>query len=95
MTEHVLMVSMPVTELKQMINDAVDTALDRKFEPLRRQFEDRLIDRVDAAKALGVTLATLHNWNKNGTLLHVKIGGSVKYRESDITTFLSNKNNKY
>lgn len=92
MAEHVLMISMPVTELKQMINDAVNTALDLKFEPLRRQFEDRLIDRADAAKALGVTLATLHNWNKNATLPHVKIGGCVKYRESDITNFLRSKN---
>lgn len=91
MAEQILITTMSVAELKQMINDAVDTALDRKFEPLRRQFEDRLIDRADAAKVLGVTLATLHNWNKNGTLLHVKIGGSVKYRESDITTFLRNK----
>lgn len=91
MAEQILMVTMTVSEFRQIINDAVNTALDRKFEPLRRQFEDRLIDRTDAAKALGVTLATLHNWNRNGTLLHVKIGGSVKYRESDITTFIRNK----
>ena len=52
MAEHVLMVSMPITELKQMITDAVDKALDTKFEPLRKQFEDRLITTNEAAECM-------------------------------------------
>ena len=72
MAEHVLMVSMPVSELKQMINDAVDTALDRKFEPLRKQFEDRLITANETAEKLGVTRMTLHNLEKREELIDRK-----------------------
>lgn len=91
MAEHVLMVSMPVSELKQMINDAVDTALDRKFEPLRKQFEDRLITANETAEKLGVTRMTLHNLEKREELIPIRIGGKVQYRESDITIYLRKK----
>lgn len=91
MAEHVLMVSMPVSELKQMINDAIDTALDRKFEPLRKQFEDRLITADEAAQKLGVTRMTLYNLEKRKDLIPVRIGGKVQYRESDLTIYLRNK----
>lgn len=91
MAEHVLMVSMPITELKQMITDAVDKALDTKFEPLRKQFEDRLITTNEAAEKLGVTRMTLHNLEKRGELIPVRVGGKVQYRESDITVYLRNK----
>lgn len=91
MAEHVLMVSMPVTELKQMINDAVNSALDLKFEPLRRQFEDRLIDVKETGKKLGVTRQTLVNLEKRGELVPIRVGSSVRYRESDITRYLNSK----
>jgi len=91
MAEPVLMITMSLPELTAMINNAVKQAVKEEFAPLRKQFEDRLISRDEAAEALGVTLATLHNWHKNGTLRHQKIGGSVRYRESDITAYLSSK----
>jgi excisionase family DNA binding protein len=91
MAESVIMVTMTIPELQNMIRSAVNEAVQKEFAPLRRQFEDRLIDRKEAAQVLGVTLSTLHNWHNNGTLSHVKIGGSVKYRESDITAYLSRK----
>lgn len=91
MAESTIMVTMTVNELQAMISNAVTNAVKEEFAPLRRQFEDRLISRKEAAKALGVTLATLHNWANNGTMTPTKIGGSVKYRESDITSHLSKK----
>lgn len=91
MAEHVLMVSMPVSELKQMIAEAVDKALDTKFEPLRKQFEDRLISADETAEKLGVTRMTLYNLEKRGELMPVRVGSKVQYRESDITIFLRNK----
>lgn len=91
MAEQILMVTMTVSEFRQIINDAVDTALDRKFEPLRKQFEDRLITAKEAAEKLRVTRMTLHNLEKREELMPVRIGGKVQYRESDITIYLRNK----
>jgi len=91
MAESVIMTTVSIQELEARMLNIFKEAIKQEIAPLRRQFEDRLIDRKDAAKALGVTLCTLHNWHNNGTLKHVKIGGSVKYRESDITAYLSRK----
>ena len=49
-TKAVLMISMPVTELANLIEIAVDKVLDKRFSPLRRQFEDRLITLKEAAQ---------------------------------------------
>lgn len=88
MAESVLMVTMTVTELQLMIKNAVNEAMSKEFAPLRRQFEDRLIDVKEAAAKLEVTRMTLYNLEKRGELIPLRIGSKVKYRESDITVYL-------
>ena len=63
------MISMPVTELANLIEIAVDKVLDKRFSPLRRQFEDRLITLKEAAQKLGVTDRTMNNLEKRGELI--------------------------
>lgn len=38
----------------------------------------------EAADKLGVDISTLWRWNKSGYLKKIKIGNSVRYRESDV-----------
>jgi predicted DNA-binding transcriptional regulator AlpA len=49
---------------------------------------DRLIDEREAAVALGLSCKTLQRWRWacRGPTWH-KIGGAVRYRESDLTAF--------
>lgn len=91
MAEQILITSISIAELRQMIKEAVDTSLDVRFEPLRKQFEDRLMTANETAEKLGVTRMTLHNLEKRGELMPVRIGCKVQYRESDITIYLRNK----
>lgn len=90
-TKAVLMISMPVTELANLIEIAVDKVLDKRFSPLRRQFEDRLITLKEAAQKLGVTDRTMNNLEKRGELIPTRIGAKVMYKESDITQYLNRK----
>ena len=90
-TKAVLMISMPVTELANLIEIAVDKVLDKRFSPLRRQFEDRLITLKEAAQKLGVTDRTMNNLEKRGELIPTRIGAKVMYKESDITQYLNPK----
>lgn len=90
-TKAVLMISMPVTELANLIEIAVDKVLDKRFSPLRRQFEDRLITLKEAAQKLGVTDRTMNNLEKRGELTPTRIGAKVMYKESDITQYLNRK----
>lgn len=90
-TKAVLMISMPVTELANLIEIAVDKVLDKRFSPLRRQFEDRLMTLKEAAQKLGVTDRTMNNLEKRGELIPTRIGAKVMYKESDITQYLNRK----
>lgn len=85
------MVTMPVEELQNMIQEAVQVVVKREFAPLRRQFEERLISLKDTATTLGVTKQTLYNMEQRGDLIPVRISPKkIMYRESDITQYLSN-----
>lgn len=91
-TKAVLMISMPIEELSNLIERKLDEVLDKRFSPLRRQFEDRLISLKDAALKLGVTERTMNNLEKRGELIPSRIGSKVMYKESDITQYLNRKN---
>lgn len=68
-TNTVLLTSIAVDDFELLIENLLRKIIKEEFAPLRRQFEDRLISRKEAAKALGVTLATLHNMKKRGELM--------------------------
>lgn len=87
--EHILMTSMPVSELERMLEKLIDARLDVKFEPLRRQFEDRLIGVKEVCEKLGVTRQTLYNIKDE--LPPIKIGSKVRYKESAVTAYLAEK----
>lgn len=82
---------MPVEELGRLIELKLDEVLDKRFSPLRRQFEDRLITLKEASQKLGVTDRTMSNLEKRGELMPTRIGAKVMYRESDITQYLNRK----
>ncbi len=90
-TKAVLMISMPVEELGNLIERRLDEVLNRRFSPLRKQFEERLITLKEASQKLGVTDRTMSNLEKRGELMPTRIGAKVMYRESDITQYLNRK----
>lgn len=44
----------------------------------------QLTDDKMAAKALGICVATLHNWRKKGKIPYYKIGGVYRYSVDEI-----------
>lgn len=54
----------------------------RQSEPIPQE-ETYLSARETSAK-LGVNLSTLWRWNRVGYLKKIKVGNSVKYKESDV-----------
>ena len=49
-----------------------------------------LMTREDVCKYLGVTSATLHNWNKRGYLESIHVGRLVRYRRADVEALARN-----
>lgn len=88
-TRATLTITMSVEELGNLIERRLDEVLNRRFTPLRRQFEDRLIPMSEAAKKLGVSVRTLSNLEQRKELIPSRIGKRVMYSESSITQYLN------
>lgn len=85
------MIGIPLSEYKEMMREVVREVVQEETKPLRRQFEDRLITRDEAAKKLNVTLHTLWNLEKRGELIPNRIGKKVLYRETVLAQYLNRK----
>lgn len=49
----------------------------------------RLLDREQAAEELGVATSTMDHWRSSKTgPRYVKVGGLVRYRESDLEAYI-------
>jgi len=76
-------------ELKTEIISAVKEELAALAQELKPTQPITWLTRKETSKKLGVSLVTLHNWNLSGELKAQKIGGSVRYKLSDIQDRLS------
>jgi excisionase family DNA binding protein len=52
-----------------------------------------LISPEEAAKVLGISVGTLAVWRSTGRypLAYIKVGGLVRYRPDDISTFITSR----
>ena len=71
-------------DLRSIIADEVRKALAEK--PAPRQYT-----REEVAEMLHVTLATLHNWCRQGRLHPTKVNGRVLFAEEEINNLLSRR----
>jgi len=81
--------SIPEPEFKTIIRDAVLNAISEiapKQQPTDTTPE--LLTRAETAEYLGVSLPTLNDWTKNGTVKGLRIGGRVRYKKTDVLNAL-------
>ncbi len=87
--ESTIVITMSVTEFQNIITAAVDKALEQRFEPLRKRFEERMLTTKEVAEALRVSEMTVYNMAKRGELTQIKIGSKTMYRESEVTRIIN------
>lgn len=87
--ESTIVITMSVTEFQNIITAAVDKALEQRFEPLRKRFEERMLTTKEVAEALRVSEMTVYNMAKRGDLTQIKIGSKTMYRESEVTRIIN------
>lgn len=56
--------------------------------PVTPEPPERHLTPLQAAKKLGVNVSTLWRWDKSGYLKKIKVGNSVRYRESDVNKIM-------
>ena len=82
----------PLSEIKVLISEAVAEQFN-KFQPQQEKEPIKILTRVETAQMLGVTLPTLHEWTKNGTIQGTRIGTRVRYRMADVEAALKDIRN--
>lgn len=76
-------------EFEQMLENIVDKVLDRRFEPLKKKYEEKLITREEVIKLLRISPPTLWRMQGRGDLNPVKVGRRIMFRESEITQLIN------
>lgn len=56
------------------------------------QPDTALLTRKEVAKMLDISLPTLHNWVKNGTIQAYRIGNKVRFKKSEVLQALQSIN---
>jgi excisionase family DNA binding protein len=78
--------SMSVEELKKIIAETVGEVVSRISHPV--QEETQYLTRVETTKLLRITLPTLNEYTKEGTIRGYRIGGRVLYKKDEIEASL-------
>ena len=84
--------STPLVEFKALISEAVAEQF-KVHQPQQEKEPVKILTRQETAIILGVSLPTLNEWTKNGTIQGTRIGTRVRYRMSDVEAALKDIQN--
>ena len=82
----------PLVELEALISKAVAEQF-RIYQPKPDQEPAKILTRMEVAGILGISLPTLNEYTKNGTIQGTRIGTRVRYRMADVEAALKNIRN--
>lgn len=82
-------ITIKADELMQFAEYIITKTRQEVTSTLKEDIPERYLTRAEVCKALNVTFMTLYNWNKSGYLQAIKIGKTVKYKETDINKLLN------
>ncbi len=73
------------------IQKVVEEVLERKLQSFIPQEKEKLtlLTRKDTAKLLCISLPTLHDWTKNGTIKAHRIGNRILYKLDEVNEALN------
>lgn len=82
-------ITIKAEELMQFAEYIITKTRQEITSTIKEDITERYLTRAEVCEALNVTLMTLYNWNKSGYLQAIKIGKTVKYKETDINKLLN------
>jgi excisionase family DNA binding protein len=84
--QNVILTPLSIEQLQNFINDAVKTG----FEQTKTQEPERtnLLTRKQVCSLLNITLPTLWEWQRNGTITAYKVGTRLRFKENEVMSTL-------
>jgi len=80
--------------VEKMLLAVLDVLSNQEKQKLQSE-QSELLTRNEVCDLLNITLPTLHQWGKNGTLVGTKIGTRIRYSRSEINEILLQGRFKY
>ncbi len=80
------------TDIKKIVIDIVNE-LKKNEQPTveAEKPEERLLTSAETCKFLRCSKPTLHRWKMAGIVPFVRLGGNIRYRESDLQQLIERK----
>lgn len=85
----IFLMGITVNDLKEIVNEAVRANLNLKSEKPQQKSKQEYLSRLEVANLLKISLVTLHDWTKQGTIKAFRIGSRILYCPDDVTNALN------
>jgi excisionase family DNA binding protein len=80
------------TDIKKIVIDIVNELKNNEQPTVEAEKpEERLLTSAETCKFLRCSKPTLHRWKMAGIVPFVRLGGNIRYRESDLQQLIERK----
>ena len=83
-----ILTPVPIEDLQRIVAEAVQRELSVAFKADPAPDVDELLSRKEAARYLGLSLPTLHDYTQRGIVTAYRLGSRVRYRRGDLSNAL-------
>ena len=87
-----ILLNVTLADLHQLVVDTIDATREKLLPIYMKSEEDRLLTKKEVCSQLGIGETSVWNLTKRGRLTAVKVGKSVRYRQSEVTDILNSTN---
>ena len=86
MSTEILLNGISFEQLQNKIQEIISSEVQKAVELLTPPADTtpEFLTRRETAKILGISLVTLHEWTKNGTIPAKRIGTRIRYSKADV-----------
>ena len=81
MESKISILNLSEADLRQIIRSELKSLL---ADSLKQEPKEKMLSKQDIADYFHVTLQSVHNWQKEGKIIPIRIGRRVFFKESDI-----------
>ncbi len=86
--DNVIMTMVPIADLRDMVSLAIKEQFEAQRKDENTPDPVELFTRKEAAKYLGLSLPTLHDYTVRGIVTAYRVGSRVRYRKGDLLNCL-------
>ena len=81
--QDLILISLPENKLEELIKNAVSKAIEN-FHGTKQSDPRHFLTRKEASTYLGVSIATIDNWTRQGKLTKHYNGTAVRFKKSEL-----------